>query len=303
MAVFFLVTMISVLLDQNRLQPWVYQFLLLSILFTGSNRTNQVKWMRWFTISIYIYSAISKFDYQFVFTVGQSMWDGIFKTPPAENWEWVTLIFPAYELTAAILLLWSPTRKFGLILALLMHTGLLIALGPFGLNQSLGVLIWNLFFMVQTIYLFGICSDLKNMDVRLSFRDWIGQSAIVVAILFPMTQPLGIADHWPSWEVYAPRTSRSKFFADFRTESAENPFAEESLKKLGVPLYPQARYQFAIQAALAKREKAFSGTLLIQSESDRWNGERESSRIREDQIEMFRDRFWLNTKPRHTWLK
>ncbi len=61
------------LIDQHRLQPWAYQLALIAIVlrFAGSPQRGLVL-LRVLTISIYLYSAIGKFDYQFLHTVGRN---------------------------------------------------------------------------------------------------------------------------------------------------------------------------------------------------------------------------------------
>ncbi len=80
-AMFFAVALASLAilfaLDQHRFQPWAYELALLCIVALTHSRNldkrNAVKLMRWLLISIYLYSAIGKLDFEFLHTVGQQM--------------------------------------------------------------------------------------------------------------------------------------------------------------------------------------------------------------------------------------
>src|SRR5205823_5256304 len=124
----------------------------------------------------------------------------------------------------------------GLMLTLLMHGFLIIALSPWGHNHSVGVLIWNGFFMVQNWLLFPsvvnlgaplqavICRVRKTSDqllfemkvpdreqtpryARLSIAAW---TWLAIPLLMPLFEPVGLWDHWPSWAVYAARPERTR---------------------------------------------------------------------------------------------
>lgn len=157
-----------VLLDQHRLQPWTYQFLVFAVLTAFSKPRMTLFWMCWIVISIYLFSAISKFDYQFTHTVGDQMlstlvsfggWDSAIWT--AETRSRLITSFPVGELLVGLGLAIPQTRKAAIPLAILLHVTLLLMLGPLGMGHRPGVLIWNLFFIVQTVLLFGGITSTK----------------------------------------------------------------------------------------------------------------------------------------------
>ena len=126
-------------------------------------------WLRRIVISIYIYSAVSKFDYQFVFTVGEQMLDVLLgfvglETTGLPEWLQISLVLclPMGELLIGGLLLFSRTRKLGGWLAIGLHASLLLVLGPWGLNHQPGVLIWNAWFIVQAWLLFASSKPNEN---------------------------------------------------------------------------------------------------------------------------------------------
>lgn len=52
-------------LDQHRLQPWAWQFFLLSLLLALADDSTVRRGWVWLVISIYFWSAVSKLDYTF----------------------------------------------------------------------------------------------------------------------------------------------------------------------------------------------------------------------------------------------
>ena len=53
-----------------------------------------------------------------------------------------------------------------------------------------------------------------------------------------------------------------------------------SLQTLGVPIYPQARYQLAVAEKLAREHKLGSAIrVIVRGVSDRWTGERSRAEV------------------------
>ena len=59
------------LFDQQRLQPWAYQFMLVAVVLALSPPQAALGLLRLLVISFYFHSAITKFDYSFLHTLGQ----------------------------------------------------------------------------------------------------------------------------------------------------------------------------------------------------------------------------------------
>src|SRR5690606_29386070 len=64
-------------------------------------------------------------------------------------------LFPVGELLTAAGLVFRRTRVAAIILAFVMHGGLLALLGPWGLDHRPGVLLWNVYFLLQAVILFA----------------------------------------------------------------------------------------------------------------------------------------------------
>jgi hypothetical protein len=241
-----LTLLVGFVLDQHRLQPWAYQTALYSAWFVCLPKNVAVRCMRILTISIYVYSSIGKFDYQFTHTVGQDFllttgsligvdvgtWDGSLRHR-------IVLAFPLVELLAALLLIVPPARRLGGGLAMAMHVNLIVLLSPWGMNHSWGVLAWNAVLAGQAYLLFVIpltvveptsdgatepkqAGETESDDLRsrmsLGRHPWrtaIAVGLLGLAVLLPLSERRDFKsasawhwDHWLSWALYSPHNSR-----------------------------------------------------------------------------------------------
>ena len=60
-----------VALDQLRLQPWAYQFMLMAVVLALAERNAAFALLRLLIVAFYFHSALTKFDYSFLHTLGQ----------------------------------------------------------------------------------------------------------------------------------------------------------------------------------------------------------------------------------------
>ena len=225
--------------DQHRLQPWAWQFLLVAIVLGSAEvATARAAW-RWLVIGIYAWSAWSKLEQGFFVQHGPFLLEGFFKSIGLTNsfrfWPEntryaIAAMIPVFELLVACGLSWSRTRRIAFLGAAFMHVGLLLALGPLGHQHRPGVLVWNLFFLVQNWILFfrgrvertnapltlalspadrgeGIREDaVAGRTVRVgNSLAWV---VVIAALIWPAFESFGFCDHWPAWAVYAAKPER-----------------------------------------------------------------------------------------------
>ena len=267
-------------LNQHRLQPWAWQACLIGAVAFWNARRMSVVPLGWLAISIYLFSAISKFDYQFVHTVGRQMleqlvsWGGGNLDGWTESQQrWAVLAFPTGELLVGLGLVFRWTRRPAVVAALLLHLMLLAILGPFGMQHQPAVLLWNLFFMAQAVLLFWwspppTTIPISQRAATLSPLGWV----YLVVLLLPVLEWFGAYDHWPAWSLYSPRSSRATIeihradvekLPDRLREMLREPdddspwqrldLARWSIESLAVPIYPQDRFQVGMARALDLR--------------------------------------------------
>ena len=335
------------LTDQHRIQPWAVHLVVGALVFISCRPQRGVALLRILAISIYIYSALGKFDYQFMHSVGPQLLAGLAELIGVDMQTWdstlvskLSLLLPLGELLIGIMLCHRRTRKLAVLSATIMHICLAVLFSPVGLNHEWGVVVWNVFFIFQNDMLFGTtllagvskCRSKSKpataaAEVELSGHTidkpvkpqtlWIGQLILTAVLVLPALEPFAVVDHWPSWGLYSPRNSRVLvrvyLSAGTKTDEIEEFFQPQfgnapfrvldlsrwSLETLGVPIYPQQRYQLGVALAVAQKYnlgRAIEVDLL--SMSDRLTGSRERETLRGvEAIKMACQRYRLNAVP------
>ena len=309
------------LLNQHHLQPWAFHLGLGATVFATCAANDGARLLRVLCISIYVFSAVGKFDYQFIYTVGQQFLNAavglIGQNTDALSPELgakLTLVFPVFELLVGVLLSFTKTRKIGIIAAVILHTNIILILSPLGLGHNPGVIIWNGLFIALIPILFVIPSKFP-VETKVSSGSRIAWWVIMAASLLPILEPFGKYDHWLAWGLYSPRTSRVEInIHSYKVgelpelepyllpPSGKTPFRELDIRKwslaeLHVPIYPQDRFQLAVARYLAHRYKLESGIEVhLMGIADRFTGKRDIEILRGTrEVDMRCQRFLFST--------
>ena len=304
-ALFSLSILCLFFLNQHRLQPWAWQFSLYAVLLITARRSDDlIVSARWVTASIYFFSAISKFDYQFLFGLGRRLALTITETVGAETSDWMNLIvatLPVFELLIALLLIVGRTRKTGIVLAAFFHTALIVTLGPWGLDHHTCVLVWNLFFLSITTILFWPTSAEQEVPAIVPYHRMMF-TVTSIMVLYPL---LPNCDHWLAWGLYSPNNSRCELEVVQENEQGETVFrrvdlSKMSLEQMNVPLYPEARFQLGVASAIQQQENLEGRSrIVLKSKSNRFTGQRTSTTFDEsERWNSGQSRFLFNWQPR-----
>ena len=327
--VFLVAALLATGLDQHRLQPWFYQSMLFALAMICFSPARALPLLRALLVSIYLFSALGKFDYQFLHTVGPQCVGAGCNLVGISTEDWPVLLpvllsalFPVVEFAGGVGLLMKRFRRATIIVLITMHLGLLLILGPLGLNHQPAVLLWNVSFIFQVLLLFGrqraddesATSEENHDSQRLLQPSYL----FVALLLLPLLEPLGCFDHWLSWGLYSPRNSRVTLEIyqppGKRLPAAMEPYVRPSrfregmvelrmdlwsLEGLGVPIYPQDRFQLGVAAAVIDQSEVQAFLVTVQSMSERFSGERQQQEFKNlDQLERELGRFWINAHPR-----
>lgn len=317
----------SLLVNQHRLQPWAFHLLLGAMVFMTCSRERGTKLLRILTISIYVFSAAGKFDYQFMYTVGQQFLQAATSLIGMDSTQWdagltakATLIFPAFELLVGVLLCNSKTRRVGIPAAIILHTSIMLILSPLGLNHKPGVVIWNCLFVILIPLLFRANQKPARMSTDRSDRSVRSQIVAILVLstsVLPITEPLGKYDHWLAWGLYSPRTSRvivniplynvrviDELEPYMIPQFGDTPFRtfdmrRWSLDELNVPIYPQDRFQLAVARHIAHKYQLGDGIEIhLLGIADRFTGQRSSQVLRGVQeIDMYCRQYFFSATP------
>lgn len=264
------------LADQNRLQPWVYQYLILAVGWVLAPPRAALTLSRWFHASIYVHSGLSKLDASFASELGPVFVRTLARLTGQSTQQWSTstltalaLALPATELMIGLQLFMPRLRRLGLMGALLLHAGILWMLSPAGLDHSLSVLAWNLALMTQAVLLFHTRAAGESSQRRaLKGCPRLLLGFFMAALLMPFLERLGWWDVWPSFAVYASHVERVEVYTHENDLSFWPEVVQRQLQRLGgspwlridmlgiargnyqAPPYPQARVSLATAHAL-----------------------------------------------------
>ena len=242
-AVFCTVGGLLVLANQHRLQPWAYLAWLTAFVLLVCRPGRAVFLLRLMMVSVYLHSAVSKLDHEFLTTLGQTFLSTL-TNPVTGNVDWLqdqwgswnpiaVSVFPVTESVIGFGLCFRASRRWAVMMAVAMHIMLIGLLGPWGLGHEPGVLIWNLYFIWQAATLFGWREHPEHLTTPTAnsgtthrhgarhaaeFRWKVGEACattlVGLAVALPMLESFGRFDHWLSWGLYAPRNSRCRLFID-----------------------------------------------------------------------------------------
>ena len=319
--------------NQHRVQPWAYHFLLSGyvLLVLPSNRARNL--LLALLVSVYAFSAWNKFDHRFLATTGELMVRtavGWFRPDvaklPAGYFARAALALPLGEALLAGGLAVPATRGAARVLAIFLHGSLLMVLGPWGLGQRVGVLVWNVSFATQACYLASQSAGRRlepspGMEPEAPRHGWT-LLPLLVALTMPALEPWGMWDHWPSWGLYSARAGRLELLLSGEAAARLGPAMKDfldprvvdgawqrlaldrwSLERLDAPLYPQTRFQWGVCQAVMKDLPQGSGPVIIVEylAPERTTGRMERRIWGDDaSIRQAIGRFWFNTRPRAT---
>ena len=280
--------------DTLRMQPWLYLAGVLAALFATAGAPRLTA-HRVVLVSLYLYSGLGKLDFQFVHTVGREFLD-VATFGVADRWPdpvrvAATLSMPTLEIVSGLLSIHRRTRAFGRWFITVLHLSLIAVLGPWLLGHSAGVLVWNAVMIgyVQTLFRDDPTPAGDHKPIPLAAK-----LIMVVVVVGPLTERLGYWDHWPSWQLYAPHTSRTDIDI-LETAATRLPdsirdhlgppgplgyrrldAAAWSLAARGVPVYPQARYQRRLGQTLVERYDLIGAVRVTERPAaDRFTGRRD----------------------------
>ncbi len=330
-----------ILLDQHRLQPWAWQAVLVALALANCPPPRALALVRLLTLSIYLYSGWSKLDYEFLHTLGQQFIAVPLRIVGANPADWPDAwrlaaagMLPLAEIALAGAFCFRRLWTAALAGSIVLHGLLLVVLGPWGLNHSAAVLLWNAYFIVQNLLLFsggttqssaiGAAESARAAGApiepgsgRLANR--ATQALLVAAMLLPILEPWGLWDAWPSWSLYAPNCERTTVLVQRSATGAlgsleafvESGAEDEawarlridrwSLAALGAPLYPQNRFQLGVAEALAASPGWARRVRAIElGRADRFSGERaHRDLVGLSEISSAADPFYFNARPDH----
>lgn len=256
-------------LDQQRLQPWVYQYtFMLATLGLFSWKWNDVEAKdatlnvsRFIVASIYFWSGLQKVNMQFMEGVFPWMVTPIaelFPAPMQPTFLIFGVLVPFIEMGIGVGLMTRKFRTIAIWLALAMCVFVLWTIGPFGHNWNSVVWPWNITMAVLVVLLFA-----KTQTVPLRQILWLKNFAFhkVILVVFgvlPLLYFFNAWDSYLSWSLYSGTTNESVVYMSDRVKERLPLYVQQFVQvdsqgrnvlqisdwaftELNVPPYPEAR--------------------------------------------------------------
>jgi hypothetical protein len=324
-------TAAMIVIDQERLQPWAYQFMLVALVLAWTEPRGAIVLVRLLVVSSYLHSGITKLDYAFLHTLGQQFLAALAGLGGGSLAHWsegarlaLAAVFPVGEIVIAAGLVFGPTRRAALAGAIALHVLLLAILGPWGLDHKPAVLVWNVYFIVQDVILFwqprAAAAAAGEADAARARAPWPIVAMVLAAVVLPLAAPWSWYDLWPSWGLYAAsaecvrlgvhRGARGELPAELAALVEEPADASDpwlvlrldrwALDALQAPIYPQNRVQLGVaQAVIERYGLGHRARIVRYGLADRRTGEREFSVLAGPaQVEAALDEYFFNGRGR-----
>jgi hypothetical protein len=265
---FLWLEILQLLLDQNRWQPWEFQFLLTTIFYLNFKNSDTFKSLLLLLLSAtYIFSGLHKFNLGFL----ESNWGNLILKNifGIQNiWKSNDYIFylgfmiPFIETTLGVLLLTLKNKTLPIFVLISMHIFIFFILSPLGVNYNVVVWPWN---VMMGVLLFSIYKDEFDCQFQLIFFKKIyTQVTLILIFVLPIFNLFGGWEHYLSFGLYSGKNSNICLCFDISEETKSlKPFVSETnkynfcpnqsavflnklaLSELKVPIYPEPRvYKF-----------------------------------------------------------
>jgi len=265
----------SCTLDQNRWQPWEYQYLFI-LFIVVINKNKQVLPVFLFVMAcIYFYSGFYKFNSHFL----PQIWDKMILKDFLKLDKSIRhisvlyysgFIIPIVELLGGLGLMIKKYRKATALLLIGMHSIILIILGPWGLQYNQIIWPWNVAMIIFLLYIIYHESSIPFKWVIL-FNGW-NKLVFISWLVLPILCIWGWWDNFLSANVYSGSTpnificvndsSKLKFPSGYYLKN-ETPkicagkitisLQKWAMAEINVPVIPQLRVYKKIEADFLKK--------------------------------------------------
>ena len=283
------------LLDQTRLQPWVYQYLLLFAVIALNDRRGRdvqraalaLSSAQLIVAALYFWSGVQKLNYTFGQEVLPQLLAPMQGRLPLTQAQMSALgiAVALAEIFTGLGLLLKKTRGLCVWLALLMHASVLALLVWQGRNSA--VWVWNVALAFMVVILFRRC----DASVRQAFAvrgaadapARVAQALVILSAVLPVLSFMGCWDMYLSGALYSGNTPVAVVRVDervykklpgvaqrqvFTTKGGERvlPLFEWAMAELNVPPYPEPRVYRHVAREVCRLEDGEGSMELIVKE-------------------------------------
>lgn len=269
LAFIFLIGILA-LQDQSRWQPWAYQYIFMFIALSFyswkiSDEKTRIKILntgRFIVASTYFWSGIQKINISFLNT-------GFTIPGPI----YLSLIVPAIEIGIGIGLLTKKFRKIAIISAIILHTLILLLLGPLGFNTNSVIWPWNIAMIAFVLILFWKIKNSPSLkEVVMTKKFAVYKLIFILFGIMPLLSFFNIWDSYLSASLYSRNVKSAEIYINNYTKTKIpyeiQPYINKlddvkgynnsikifnwSMNELNVPPYPEERIFKNIQNYICK---------------------------------------------------
>jgi hypothetical protein len=293
--------------DQNRWQPWFYQYLwMLGALgfvnWEKSDSARQAEVLniaRLIVASLYIWSGIQKANIVFVQEIFPWLVNPFTQTWPDNVRQALNLwgySIPLLEAAIGVGLLTQRFRTLFVALAVAMHLFILVCIGPWGHNANTVIWPWNLAMIAFVLLLFTKAETVTLKEILWTKKSLRHNLALLVFGIMPLFSFFNLWDSYFSAALYSGNISHAHIFIEEPLKERlpksvwaflrkpdsragyKLDFVSWSNQTLGVPPYPEARFYRQIARYLCNYATQPSHLLLVIEGKPNWiSGRRQSS--------------------------
>lgn len=277
--VFLISALLLAILDQNRWQPWFYQYALMLFIvsffdFRCDDTKQQQAIVTIFKLmigAIYFWSGLQKLNPNFITDTYPWLMEPItnhMSEVEISKIDWLGKAFPIIEMLTGIGLFLSPTKKGAIVLLFMMHLFILFVLGPFGHNYNPVVWPWNIAMMLFAFVLFWKSDSIPISHIKSMLHYHSIKIVVFFFIMMPLLNFFNSWDSYLSHNLYSGNTSNGVIYISDAVESklpneiklyskGEINLNQITIKywcmmELGVPAYPEKRNFAAVTKNLYK---------------------------------------------------
>ena len=265
--------------DQNRLQPWFYNYILILFVLLfykqrvdeSNNYTSIFITIQVLVALIYIFSGLQKFN---SFFIEDTLKWVISPLETHFSIRQINLILklghsiPYLECFIGIGLLIKPLRYLAVPLVIIMHLLILVFLGPFGNNYNPVVWPWNIVMIILNLLLFANIEQERFFDISILFKGVYFYIVITLMLIFPIFSFNNKYDSYLSSSLYSGNTHNCVlilsdnaynklpyYIKNFTTKNSD--YNQLNIKKwaiteLNTPCVPEYRIFVAVQEYIIK---------------------------------------------------
>lgn len=265
--------------DQNRLQPWFYNYILILVVLMfykrrvdePNNYTTVFISLQLLVALIYIFSGIQKFNSFFASETFNWMLgplENIFSSRQMTLFYKLGKVVPYVEVFIGIGLLFRPLRFIALPMVITLHIFILIMLGPLGKSYNYVIWPWNIIMILLDLLLFSKVQQERFFDISFLFKGMSFYIVITLMLIFPIFSLNNKYDSYLSSSLYSANTSDCKlilsdnaynklpyYIRHFATKDPDFNFLyikHWALEELKTPCVPEYRIFEGVQKHIIK---------------------------------------------------